>query len=207
LSEFFTKNILLVDIIFGDVSFGDWRSHVESWKPAERNQTLLLRYEEMTHSPISVIDKVSKFVGLPPKRTSVPSFEQMHSLFPQFFRKGISGGWAEEFSHSDRLLFQLLHGKTLLDYGYSPLIDASEITESLRDKVMESIFSRIRSYQGRLDSLEKEAARRLSVIQELSAVCDERLLKLQEQGKGLSDGTRSDGGPFRRLANLRKILH
>jgi Sulfotransferase domain len=60
--RFYDRSIPLEAVIEGRHRFGTWSDHVQSWNPWERPNTLLLRYEDMRNSLVSVLNSISNFL-------------------------------------------------------------------------------------------------------------------------------------------------
>lgn len=60
--KFYQKKIPLQTIIAGQHRLGTWSNHVAAWKPWERTDTLLIKYEDMIGDLPLVLSKVSTFL-------------------------------------------------------------------------------------------------------------------------------------------------
>ncbi|MEI8233355.1 MAG: sulfotransferase domain-containing protein [Verrucomicrobiota bacterium] len=108
----------LASVIQGQVAFGSWSEHVKSWNPKDRPNTLLLRFEDLSTDPARILPLISAFLGRPLLQQEIPSFAQLQAVHPTFFRNGRTNSWTEAFSNDEHLLFWLLHGEVMRQYGY-----------------------------------------------------------------------------------------
>lgn len=105
-------------IIQGNVYAGSWSDHFTAWQPLVRPRTLLLRYEDIIKHKDDLIERAGDFIGSKPKKSEVTSFDDLHSLYPQFFRGGSD---AKNISECKPYLrqFMTLHGDLLQRLGYA----------------------------------------------------------------------------------------
>lgn len=108
----------LSTVIKGQIGFGSWSDHVKAWNPEGRRDTLLLRFEDLVADPVGFLPAIGNFLGCRPVQDKIPTFEELRALNPSFFRSGRTNSWTEAFSEEDHLLFWLLQGETMLQYGY-----------------------------------------------------------------------------------------
>lgn len=80
-----------------------WGQNVLSWLPPEgsagTSQVVVIRFEDLIREPIGVVTEAVSLVApdLPtPGESTVPTFDQLHQLDPQFFRRGLSGTHRDE---------------------------------------------------------------------------------------------------------------
>ncbi len=128
-----------------DLKFGDWSQHVNSWCKADlpSERFLLIKYEDMLHNPMSVLQHIANFTGQiwtqPAIRQAIErsSFKQMRQIeketgFPeqnvfsgQFIRRGKADGWQKKFTPVETAVFKQYHNHTLLRLGYEQNADWS----------------------------------------------------------------------------------
>ncbi len=72
LFEFYKGGIPLRSIIEGQSRFGTWANHVKAWKPWERSNTLLLKYEDMKDDLSGTTEKISTFLKRDILKQSIP---------------------------------------------------------------------------------------------------------------------------------------
>jgi hypothetical protein len=80
--------ISMEQLIDGVSGIGSWSSHIAAWRPLERRNTLLLRYEEMVNTPTKAIESISKFSKLPVSGKYDVSFAELQAMAPTIFRVG-----------------------------------------------------------------------------------------------------------------------
>ena len=108
----------LLDIIAGDTQFGGWGEHVLAWAPCTRPDTLLVKFEELISDPLGQVDRISEFTGLEPVSDSLPTFEELHTTGPRFFRSGKTDSWKKVFSEYDHHAFWLRNYAQMIVCGY-----------------------------------------------------------------------------------------
>lgn len=119
MKNFAGADIPLSDIISGNIMFGSWSDHYNTWQPATRRQTLLVRYEDLVSSnQASVIESIGDFIGIRPKNFFTKDFKKLQSIHDKFFRSGNNQNNISEFSDDDLKLFNAKHGKLMLELGY-----------------------------------------------------------------------------------------
>ncbi len=111
----------LRDLIVGDPRpYGNWSQNVSAWNG--RRRTVIVRFEDLVEAPREVVERAMSGVGgegLPVRETILPSFEELHRSFPEFFRRGQVGGWRMEMSPDLHELFWKHHGDTMREMGYT----------------------------------------------------------------------------------------
>ena len=91
-------------IIEGRQPFGTWSSHVQAWKPYERRNTLLLKYEDMNSNLADALKKISQFLERDilnesiPDRTTIASAEGKWVTTHSDWRSNISDDLLEKFN-------------------------------------------------------------------------------------------------------------
>jgi len=131
LMDYHAQSISLRDVIRGQVMFGAWGQHVSAWNPGERNNTLLLRFEELTANPLAAVDVIGEYTGLTPVSEQIPSFRELHEKGPKFFRSGQNNSWKKAYSQADHYAFWLQNYEQMVRYGYSD--DMPEILATTPD--------------------------------------------------------------------------
>lgn len=110
---------VLEAVIRGELGFGDWSANVEAWytRPAP---TMILRYEDLLKRPFErILFALRQLeIDVTPTGCSPPSFEALKSQFPDFFRRGVGGGWREEMPTELADLFMQRHGEAMEALGY-----------------------------------------------------------------------------------------
>ena len=113
--RFYRRRRPLRDVVLGNCPPGSWSAHVEAWRPWERPRTLLLRYEELTHSQAAVLDKLSSFLGRPIVRRGIPS--RLWMAIVGRSRVRLFSRWSRRMAPHETL-FRATHGKTMAQFGY-----------------------------------------------------------------------------------------
>jgi len=108
----------LLDIINGDTLFGGWGEHVTAWAPETRSNTLLVKFESLVADPLGQVGRIAEFTGFKPVSSQVPSFDELHSAGPKFFRSGKTDSWKQTFSEFEQYAFWLRNFAPMTDYGY-----------------------------------------------------------------------------------------
>jgi hypothetical protein len=95
-----------------------WSQNVEAW--AARERTVILQFDELVTHPARAADRAIKGMGLkiPIVSETIPTFGELKSVDPQFFRRGRRGEWQEVFTPELYDLFWEHNGKTMLKFGY-----------------------------------------------------------------------------------------
>jgi hypothetical protein len=105
------------DVIDGNVYGGSWSEHFYAWHPLSRSRTLLLRYEDVTKDRDHLEHQLGDFFSMKPGPGSRRSFAELHSLYPDFFRRGDDSANIQELQpYLDRVLAR--HGSLLRVLGY-----------------------------------------------------------------------------------------
>jgi hypothetical protein len=100
----------------------DWTEMNRSWLEREP-QPVIVYFNDLIRDPIATVtgavDKLG--IGLVPRATSsMPSFAELKKRYPNFFRKGISGDWRNQFSSRQAELFRAKH-QAMMDALKFPL--------------------------------------------------------------------------------------
>lgn len=114
--RFYGEQYPLEAIIEGQHHFGTWSGHVASWKPWERPNTLLIRYEEMTGNLPHVIEQISTFLGSAIVMDRIPDRETLADIGGQWIKK--PSDWRSVFSASLLKRFLEINGEMLRRMNY-----------------------------------------------------------------------------------------
>lgn len=107
----------MADLILGRNIYGSWSSHFRSWDPTRRPNTLLLKYEDLRDSTTRACERISEFLQRPQTGDFDLTFEDLHKIYPNFFRSGNNErNIAEMKPHLE--LFDSIHGETMRELGY-----------------------------------------------------------------------------------------
>lgn len=104
----------IADIIFGREGMLSWSAHLDAWRPLERPDTLLLRYEDMVSDLEGTVQAIARFSGAPIRSFDMPDRESLAD------NKWIVSASAKrpQFAPDTEAVFQELHGATMMKYGY-----------------------------------------------------------------------------------------
>jgi len=98
-------------VITGQSSgFASWSGHY--WGLAGRQNTLLVRFEDLLSDTTAQVDRIGSFIGAEKKRGFVNDFEPVNDVM------GSGGKHQAEFSQYEELLFQRCHGVVMGVLGY-----------------------------------------------------------------------------------------
>ena len=107
------------NIIMGSVfPFLSWGSHLDEWSPMKRNQTLLVRYEDIIRDPDSIVTAIETFTGKKREEPWINEFESYRQKNPSFFRKGTTDQNLALSAETSEL-FNLVNGDWMYNLGYS----------------------------------------------------------------------------------------
>ena len=112
----------LIDLIVSsDRNYGSWSENVKYWMGRDSN-TCVIRFEELLKNPYEHIAKVMKAMNVQTnvliKDSKIPSFEELNTKWPQFFRQGKSGNWRQDMTSEIQDLFWKYHGEVMEEIGY-----------------------------------------------------------------------------------------
>ena len=128
----------LSDVIIGNVDFGAWSFHVDSW----RNRVgpiLFVRYESLIENLNDTLDQISLFLDRPIVSRAVPSFKELHAVDPRFFRTGNNLANVQEADSSDRLFFEIIAGRLNRALGYPAHAEIPKSLSDIVDKLSSSL--------------------------------------------------------------------
>jgi hypothetical protein len=112
----------LRNLVEGQGPFGKWESHVFEWTRDRRGgTTTLVRFEDLIARPVEVFRKAlaEADTGLELLEAgTIPSFDELHRRWPDFFRKGEAGTWRAEMSEEIQDLFWATNGEAMTYLGY-----------------------------------------------------------------------------------------
>jgi len=115
--EFTYRKISLEQVIEGNHEYGSWANHVAAWRPWERPETLLLRYEDMAGNLPLVLDQLSRFLGLKILSQRVPDRDQIADISVIWVRK--QSDWRRSFTDRDFEVFERVNGDMMRRLGYT----------------------------------------------------------------------------------------
>jgi hypothetical protein len=98
-------------------AFGTWSSYYYGWMPHKRENTLLLRFEDMVERPNEECGKIAEFLGVPQEKPYVDDFEEKKKQYPFLFKDRI-GVWRNRMNKEQLNLFDECHGKLMRELCY-----------------------------------------------------------------------------------------
>jgi hypothetical protein len=101
--------------------YGGWNDHVLNWTLKRKNaKTFHLKFEDLVKDPGPWISKGLEALKIDaaPVGGSIPSFEELHRKWPDYFRKGKVGSWREEMSPEMQALFWKHNAEAMDAFGY-----------------------------------------------------------------------------------------
>lgn len=105
-------------IIRGETPFGSWSDHFRGWDPANRSNTLLLRFEDAVERPDDTLEQLASFLGTSPVGRFEGDFATLHATSPEFFRSGSNARNLAELTSEQQQLFDALHGDLMCKLNY-----------------------------------------------------------------------------------------
>lgn len=190
LRDFQELNVSLADVILGRVDYESWSEHYDAWRPRERPNTLVLRYETLIEEPHYAINEISELLKLKPQGRFDSTFDELNRESPTFFRRGNNAANIAELQGDDLNLFWLMHGPLMKSLGYASdtnipptamrelLIDHRKRTEAILEVRFETIETdrrRIALQELEADRAEREAVNTLLEARLYASEADQRL--------------------------------
>jgi hypothetical protein len=98
---------------------GGWSNHVKAWTQRAA-PVAVLRYEDLLQLPIVRMTAVLDALGIQLRSSGeqMPTFEELHARWPNFFRKGTIGQWRVEMPKRIRRSFWKRHKDAMVMMGY-----------------------------------------------------------------------------------------
>ena len=103
--------------------FGGWGKHLLAWTQRQA-PTIIVKFEELVRSSnsLNIVNQALNGVGCQspetPTISPLPSFEKLHQILPELFRRGQVGGWKMEMPATLQKLFWKKHGAAMRQMGY-----------------------------------------------------------------------------------------
>ena len=112
-------------ITTSESSTGTWGQNVLHWLNRDSENTVYVSYEELITNPERVVEqtlhKLNLDIPLQKLHQSAPTFEDLHTVNGQFFRRGVIGSYKDELPDELHELFwqQLEHQEAMKLLGYA----------------------------------------------------------------------------------------
>ena len=106
--KFYSGKLPLTEIIEGRHAFGTWSNHLQAWKPYERQNTLLLKYEDMCADLPGALKEISEFLEKDileveiPARGTVAGVDGRWVTTESDWKSEISGDLLERFNELNK---------------------------------------------------------------------------------------------------------
>ena len=115
--EFYRRSLPLEAVIAGRHRFGTWENHLTAWQPWTRQNTLLLRYEELLSDLHTVLETLSTFLDAEIIKTKIPERETIAGVDGRWVRN--KSDWREVMTDKHIELFHQTNGWMMEKMGYS----------------------------------------------------------------------------------------
>lgn len=116
LFKFFNGNVPLEAIIEGHEMLGTWSSHVDSWDPWTRPNTLLLKYEELRDNLPFALRRISGFLKKDILSTTIPLRDSIAASDGRWVRTRTN--WKSELHGQNLKRFLAINKTVLKKSGY-----------------------------------------------------------------------------------------
>lgn len=116
LCEFYKNEVTLEQIIEGNLIFGTWAEHLQSWRPWGRPNTLLLKYEEMRADFPGTLRMVGDFLGARILKEEMPNRDAVAD--GRFVKRESNS--KPELSEEMSKRFMEVNGEMFKKMGYTP---------------------------------------------------------------------------------------
>jgi hypothetical protein len=97
--------------------FGTWSSYYHGWNPKDRQNTLMVRFEDMVNTPNAVAKSISEFLNIDQKHPYIDDFDQKKKEYPFLFKDRI-GTYKRRFNDEITDLFWRYHDRVMEELGY-----------------------------------------------------------------------------------------
>ncbi|GGL41590.1 sulfotransferase domain-containing protein [Caulobacter rhizosphaerae] len=111
------RQVSWLEVLAADRPFDNWSLHLDAWRPLERPETLLVRYEDLVGAPETEIGRIAAFLGRPALNRWVDPWETVNNIGPNFFRRGKADRPAS-ITSDEAEAFMALHGEWMGRLGY-----------------------------------------------------------------------------------------
>lgn len=115
--EFYRRRLPLEAVIAGQHRFGTWANHLSAWQPWARQNTLLLKYEDVVSDLPIVLERLSGFLNAEIINSKIPKRETVAGVDGRWVRK--KSDWREVMTDKHIELFHQTNGWMMEKMGYS----------------------------------------------------------------------------------------
>jgi hypothetical protein len=116
--EFYNRRLTLESVIEGKHRFGTWSDHLLAWKPWERPNTLLIKYEKIASDLTPVLDEISAFTKFRILTTRMPERETLSGVDGRWVRQ--KSDWRLKISDAQLDMCNEINGEMMKRMGYLP---------------------------------------------------------------------------------------
>jgi hypothetical protein len=114
--EFFEGRSTKEDIISGNLQFGTWSGHIQSWNADARSNCLFLRYEDILQDLGGVIASLSQYLNQDPIADQIPDRSTIAAIDGKWVRT--KSDWRQVLSDEQLERFYKVNGATMSKLGY-----------------------------------------------------------------------------------------
>ncbi|MGH2307042.1 sulfotransferase domain-containing protein [Aliarcobacter sp. ERUVET-8] len=158
----------LLEILLGNDYYGEWTEHFFKWNPQKRENTLLLKYEDLLNNTKDEIYKIEKFLSIRRKKEWVNPFDKLQQKDSNFFRQGETA-WntSKEWSNFHENIFQVKHKNLMEQLGYDYEINYENKVSDKDIKEILSLYTKVNLEKNMYEIAAKE---RLELINKLDSM-------------------------------------
>ena len=173
--------VRLKDIIYGNTFVSSWGEHVASWNPKNRDNTLLIKFEELIKNPSLFIEQISHFLEKPPVNGEIPTFEELKQINPKFFRSGKTNSWEDIYTEEEHIAFWMVHYHQMIEYGYTYKVPKTLLDNSNMNFFLE--LAKQNTYIMKLLLENKQLQDKENIIREQNKQLRDKELHIQTQSQ------------------------
>jgi len=109
--KFFKQEIPLADVVSGKHYFESWARNLAAWDPANRPNTLLLKYEDLVRDLDGVLREIEAFIGCPILTSEIPPRNEIAGLGGRHVNQ--FSDWSEVLKGEALSLFWEVNGEMM----------------------------------------------------------------------------------------------
>lgn len=178
-------SVRLKDIIYGNTFVSSWGEHVASWNPKNRDNILLIKFEELIKDPSLFIEQISHFLEKQPVNGEIPTFEELKQINPKFFRSGKTNSWEEVYTEEEHIAFWMAHYPQMIEYGYDYKVPKTLLDNSNMNFFLE--LTNQNTYIMKLLLENKQLQDKENIIRERNKQLQDKENIIREKNKQLQD--------------------